>query len=229
MSCFIRGDALKTLKSQIKSKSIDLIYFDPPFGTTRQVWDEKQDWPAIFTECFRVLKDRGMLVIHCSIPFNYELIRAAPKPPSHSWYWLKESPTCPLIANQQPLRQVEEILVWKNKRNAYYRQQIGDEPRVVQNSSGSDYYMRNIHAGEHILRGKTRSHFLNMRRSLDGFSTRPKEMIQLMIDSYSQAGDTVLDLFCYKGISSTCCAGRKWIGIDKNFYPMLLDGLTRGS
>lgn len=25
---------------------ISLIYINPPFGTTRNVWDEKQDWGA---------------------------------------------------------------------------------------------------------------------------------------------------------------------------------------
>ena len=30
-------------------------------------------------------------MIHCSVPFNYTLIREAPKAPSYSWYWKKEA------------------------------------------------------------------------------------------------------------------------------------------
>jgi DNA modification methylase len=216
---FYRGDTLDTLKSQIKDKSINLIYVNPPFGTTSNFWDEKQDWPSLFKECFRCLKDDGMLVIHCSIPFNYELIRAAPKPPAYSWYWKKESPTCPLIANHQPLRIVEEILVWKKKKNTYYRQQIGEEERNSTYMTKESYYGKTVKDKATIIKGKTRSHFLDMKRKISGFSTRPDEMVDLFIKTYSKEGDTVLDMFCYKGVSSKFCAGRKWIGIDKYFYP----------
>lgn len=219
MSVFYRADTLQTLQTQIKSKSVNLIYVNPPFGTTKQVWDKKQDWSKIFKECFRILKDDGMLIIHCSIPFNYELIRSAPKPPSYTWYWKKEGPTCPLIANAQPLRLVEEILVWKNKKNTYYRQQIGDEPRESAWMTTNDYYMKNVTAKKTVILGKTRTHLLEMKRKIDGYSTRPDEMIDLFIKSYSKPGDTVLDMFCYQGLSRKFCADRRWIGIDKYFFP----------
>jgi len=219
MKVFYRGDTLKTLKSQISDKSVNLIYINPPFGTTRNDWDEKQNWEALFKEFFRVLTDDGMLVIHCSVPFNYELIRKAPKPPSYSWYWKKESPTCPLIANQQPLRQVEEILVWKNKKNTYYRQQIGEEEHTSHYMTENNYLMKNVSQKKTVIKGKTRTNLLDMKRNIKGYSTRPDEMVDLFIKSYSKIGDTVLDCFCYKGISSKFCHERKWIGIDKNFYP----------
>jgi DNA modification methylase len=222
MSVFYKGDTLETLRSHIKDKSVNLIYVNPPFGTTKNFWDEKQDWPAIFKECFRILKDNGMLIIHCSIPFNYELIRSAPKPPSYSWYWKKDAPTCPLIANQQPLRNTEEILVWKNKKNTYYRQQIGNEPRSSSWMTTNEYYMKNVTAKKTIIRGKTRTHLLEMKRDIQGFSTRPREMIDLFVQSYSKPGDTVLDMFCYKGASKESCVGRRWIGIDKYFVPPVL-------
>ena len=219
MSVFYHSDTLQTLQTQIKSKSVNLIYVNPPFGTTKNYWDEKQDWSKIFQECFRILKDDGMLVIHCSIPFNYELIRAAPKAPSYTWYWKKDGTTCPLIANQQPLRNCEEILVWKNKKNTYYRQQIGNEPRKSKYMSKTNYYMQNVENKKTIINGKTRTHLLEMKRNIDGFSTRPDEMLDLFIKSYSKAGDTVLDMFCYHGLSKKFCADRRWIGIDKYFYP----------
>ena len=65
MKVFYSGDTLNILKGQIEDKSINLIYINPPFGTTKNYWDEKQDWTKLFIEFFRVLKDDGMLVIHC--------------------------------------------------------------------------------------------------------------------------------------------------------------------
>jgi site-specific DNA-methyltransferase (adenine-specific) len=38
--------------------SIDFIYFNPPFGITRQPWDEKLDWKNIFIELFRISKNQ---------------------------------------------------------------------------------------------------------------------------------------------------------------------------
>lgn len=174
---------------------------------------------ALFDEFFRVLKDDGMLVIHCSIPFNYQLIRSAPKAPAYSWYWNKKDVTCPLLANHQPLRCTEEILVWKKKKNTYYRQQIGTELRVSKTMTSNGYVGKVAKSKKTVMIGKTRTHLLEMKRNIDGFSTRPDEMVQLMIDSYSKPGDTVLDCFCYKGLTSKFCRGRRWIGMDKNFYP----------
>lgn len=222
MKVFYKGDTLATLKTQIRDKSVNLIYVNPPFGTTRNFWDEKQDWKSLLVECFRVLKDDGMLVIHCSVPFNYELIRAAPKPPSYSWYWKKEGCTSALNANHQPLRNIEEILVWKNKKNTYYRQNIGNEERLVKQGIPGSYCSYVLNPKTVVIKGKTRTHFLDMKRNIKGFSTRPDEMIDLFIKSYSKPGDTVLDMFCYKGVSSKFCPDRKWIGIDKYFFPDIL-------
>jgi len=219
MSVFIKGDVFDVLKSQVADKSINLIYIDPPFGTTNNYWDSKLNWKLLFEECFRVLKDDGMLVIHSSIPFNYELIRTAPKVPSHSWYWLKDSHTCPLISKIQPLRQVEEILVWKNKKGVYYPQKIGDELRPSTYMTKSDYFGKDTKGSVSYNKGKYRNHFVNFKRDIQGYSTRPKELCELMINSYSKEGDTILDLFCYQGLSYKCKGNRRWIGIDKYFIP----------
>jgi site-specific DNA-methyltransferase (adenine-specific) len=223
MACFHRGDVYDVLP-RIPSKSVNLIYCDPPFGTTRQPWDESLDWCLLFSEFFRILTDDGTIVIHCSIPFNYKLIRDAPKPPNYSWYWKKENSTCPLLANKQPLRIVEEILVWKNKKTTYYRQQIGNIPRKSSHMKPNTYY-GNTTAKETVIKGKTRTSYLDFKRDFSGFSTRPAELVRLMLDSYSKAGDTVLDCFCYKGLSYLNRGNRKWIGIDKYFFPqVLVDG-----
>jgi DNA modification methylase len=86
----------------------------------------------------------------------------------------------------------------------------------------NNYYGKDVKQKSTIINGKTRTHFLDMKRNISGFSTRPDEMIDLFIKSYSKPGDTVLDMFCYKGVSSNFCSDRKWIGIDKYFFPDIL-------
>lgn len=229
---FYKGDNLTLIKRHIPSKSINLIYFNPPYGTTRQKWDEKLDWSKLFEEFFRILKDDGMLVIHASIPFNYTLIRAAPKMPTYTWYWEKENSTCPLISNHQPLRNTEEILVWKNKKTTYYPQRVGDIERYATSHKTGDlqtnYYL-NSKCNEVILerkkvKGYLRTHHISMKREIDEFSTRPRELIELMINSYTKPGDTILDPTCFKGYCGAIAKemGRNWIGMDKYFLPTKL-------
>lgn len=221
MSVFYQGDIFKQIQ-KIQSGTINLIYIDPPFGTTNNYWDEKIDWKLLFQEFFRVLKDDGTIAIHCSIPFNYELIRSAPKPPSYSWYWNKKQVTCPLISNKQPLRCMEEILIWRKNKTTYYRQQIGDELRKSTYMTNPNYYGKGSKTESTFIKGKTRTHYIEMNRVVNGFSTRPPELVKLMIDSYSKEGDTILDCFCYNGLSYTQSQGRRWIGIDKYFVPMFV-------
>ena len=211
------------MKKHIATGSVDLLYADPPFdAATRNSWDKPLDWPAFFAEAFRVLKPSGTLVLHCSIPFNYQLIRSAPRPPSYSWYWTKDGNTLPLIAKIQPLRNTEEILVWKGKKAQYFPQRVGTEKRTFTSQGTSSYYGACTPQKEQTVIGKYQTHHIFMAREIDGFSTRPKALIKLIYNSYSKPGDVVLDPFCYNGISSTCCSGRRWIGIDLLHIPKAL-------
>lgn len=221
MATFYLGDCVKQME-KFPEKSIDFIYFNPPFATTYQPWDEPLDWKKVFHEAFRLLKCNGTLAIHCSVPFNYTLIREAPRPPNYSWYWDKKATTTPLLAKKQPLRCVEEVLVWTT-RIKYNPQRVGTEKRLVKSSAKTRYVQQEtlseVAPKEFI--GKYQTHLLSMPRKIRGFATRPDEMIELFIKSYTNEGDVILDPTCYKGLSGRIARSlnRKWIGIDKNFYP----------
>ena len=228
MSCtFTKGDCQVLIK-QVPDKSVDCILMDPPFGTTRNYWDSKLNWNLLFEEFFRVLKPDGVLVIHCSVPFNYTLIREAPKPPSYSWYWTKERPTNPLIAKSQPLRNTEEILVWSNKKCRYYPQRFGTETRTFASYGGKSkaatYYGSTTPQPVQTVIGKYRTHHLSFKRNIDKFSTRPDELVELMIKSYTNEGDTILDPSCFHGMSGAIAKRlkRKWIGMDLYHLPTKL-------
>ena len=237
---FYKGDNLKIITEQIKDKSIDFIYFNPPFATTQQKWDEKLDWKKLFAQFYRILKDDGVIAIHCSVPFNYLLIREAPRPPNYSWYWKKEGTTNPLLAKTQPLRNTEEILVWTNKRTRYNPQRVGSEKRMIftlggnkPKKDGSFYYGNSQSCTAERtykeVEGKYQTHMIEMKRHRDGFSTRPIELVELMINSYTKEGDVILDPTCYLGMCGAIAKEmkRNWIGIDKNFYPAKLMGASK--
>ena len=207
---------------QTVSQSLDFIYFDPPFATTGNWWDEEMDWPAIFAECFRILKPTGTLAIHCSIPFNYTLIRAAPRAPSYSWYWKKNIKTNFLNVKKQPLRQVEEILVWKMPRARYYPQTTPVAPHSKASGGPSSYFSGSQPTRRpKLITEAQQSHLLEFPILLKSYSTRPLELIELMIKSYTQEGDLIYDPTCFHGVSGRVARslGRRWIGTDKYHFP----------
>jgi site-specific DNA-methyltransferase (adenine-specific) len=226
MTTFYKLDCVEVLKKQT-SKSVHLIYFDPPFATTGHYWDKSLDWKTVFEECFRVLRDDGTLVIHCAIPFNYELIRVAPKLPSYTWYWKKNIHTGFLSSKHQPLRCVEEILVWRNKKTTYYPQRQGEEEHIIsaKKNRSCGYFKGHVEDMPiQKVKGRLPKHLLEYNVKIDDFSTRPSALVEFFIQSYTQEGDTVMDLTCYKGMSGviTKKLGRRWIGCDLFHYPTLL-------
>jgi site-specific DNA-methyltransferase (adenine-specific) len=225
---FYKADCLDILTNQLKDKSVDLIYIDPPFNSaTRNWWDSVLDWPKLFQQIFRILKDNGTLVIHCSQPFTYELIRAAPKAPSFHYVWNKGRVSCPFIAKVQPMRCCEEILVWRNKKATYYPQRVGNEERTFKSNGGGSYYGATSEQKEQTVIGKYQRHYIEMpiiMNKKEPFGTRPEALVELIIKSFTQEGDTVLDFTCYTGISGKVSKklGRNWIGVDKYHWPLQL-------
>lgn len=221
---FYKGDCVEQMR-KLPSASVDFIYFNPPFATTYQPWDEELPWTEVFEECFRLLTRRGTLAIHCSVPFNYLLIRAAPRPPSYSWYWDKMATTTPLLAKRQPLRQMEEILVW-TRNGKYNPQRVGTEVRRVHRNGRTRYVNMDtvMPPITETVVGRYQTHLIKMPRTIRGFATRPDALIELMVKSYTDEGDTILDPTCYEGLSGVIAKRmeRRWIGIDKHFLPRLL-------
>ena len=140
MSTFYHGDIHQIIQ-MIPSRSIDMIYVNPPFGITEAEWDKPLYWEMLFPECFRVLKENGALVIHCSIPFTYDLIRI--RKPKYHYTWKKDNPTTFFLAKRQPMRINEEILVYYDKQPTYNPQMIGTEIRTNRMTTNSQYYGKN--------------------------------------------------------------------------------------
>jgi site-specific DNA-methyltransferase (adenine-specific) len=203
----------------VNDNSIDLIYFNPPFGTTEQEWDKSLQWEELFPEMDRILKPTGNIVIHSAIPFTYDLIRH--RKPKYHWVWDKGTTGSPFLAKKQPMRDTEEILVYfkTGGTGCYYPQMNGDKERVITGSKKTTYWGgRGGTQNEYVtvVKGKYPKHLLHFKRKREGLSTRPPELIEYIVTTYTKEGETVLDLTCYKGLTGTVCdkIGRKYIGVD---------------
>tara|TARA_R110002126_G_C10287996_1_gene485743 strand:- start:23 stop:721 length:699 start_codon:yes stop_codon:yes gene_type:complete len=208
------SDNLEYIKTLDKD-SIDLIYFDPPFDITEAKYDKGLDWNNLWPEMWRVLKPVGNIVIHSSQPFTYDLIGTQRKHFKYCWYWDKHNKTGHLFSKFQPMRHVEEICVFY-KKGKYIPQTIKNlNPKEISNTS-SHYYERMDNSKKYLNDKHYPSHLLDYKRRNHKYSTRPVELCEYIIKTYSNEGEIVLDLTCSDGQSGIACSNlkRNYIGVD---------------
>ena len=127
---YIEGDIHQVIKT-LDDNSIDFIYTDPPFATTKAKWDKPLNWEELFKDMWRVLKPDGIICLYASIPFTYELIKY--ERPKYHYSWKKNNSTGFLQSKRQPLRQMEEIFIYYKKTGTYNPQMIGSEYHTKRN------------------------------------------------------------------------------------------------
>lgn len=223
---YIIGDIHNEIKS-LESNSIDLIYTNPPFNTTSKKWDVPLRWVELWIEMDRVLKPNGVVLLHSSIPFTYDLIRI--RKPNYNYTWIKSNPTNFFHAKKQPLRQLEEILVYYKGNHTYNPQMIGYDDMSINrsNSYEGDLYYGNQKPNEsnHIGRYPT-TYLGTFKRILQKKSPKSihDDIMIRMIKTYSNENDTILDMTCcdkHLGDLSINLK-RKYIGIDINDTYLLI-------
>ena len=222
----IKGDIHEEIK-KLEDNSIDLIYTDPPFGITGAKWDKPLNWEKLFIDMWRVLKDNDVIILYASMPFTYELLKY--ETPKYNYTWIKNNSTGFFQAKYQPLRKTEEIFVYYKKKGKYNPIMIGDKfypkRKVKVGGVNQKYYgdkisnKNNEYIKEEGHYGKYPDNVLNypIRKDKTGI-TRTDEHLDYFIKTYSNEGDTILDMTC-------CCnycekraelLNRKYIGIDLN-------------
>lgn len=89
-----------------------MILCDPPYGFTDAEWDSIIDIDEMFKQLRRVTKNNRNIVLFSNQPFTTDLISSYKSGFKYAWYWVKNNATSPLIAKVQPMRKLEEILVF---------------------------------------------------------------------------------------------------------------------
>tara|TARA_R110000796_G_scaffold3318_7_gene13079 strand:- start:1857 stop:2582 length:726 start_codon:yes stop_codon:yes gene_type:complete len=222
---YIEGDIHEVIKT-LEDNSIDFIYTDPPFGTTKASWDKGLNWKELFVEMWRVLKPNGVICLYSSIPFTYELLKY--ETPKYHYSWKKNNKTGFFGAKYQPLRQIEEINIYYKKRGTYNPQMIGTDykpKRNVKVGGRNGYYGEKLKDKEneyiasdgdgHIGLYPTTFKEWDIRKDKTGI-TRTDEQIDYYIKTYSNENDIILDMTCHNNFVGDRCEilKRNYIGVD---------------
>ena len=212
---YIEGDIHEVIKT-LEENSIDLIYTNPPFGITRQEWDKPLDWDYLWHEIWRVVKPDGIVVLHASMPFSYHLIRT--QLPKYHYTIIKSNSTNYLNAKKQPLRNTEELFVFYKKPGCYNPQMdYSRKPEVRQAGSDTKYY------GKRKLLGKVKydayhpQTAIEMKIKVRGGKTVSDDLIDRIVKTYSNEGDTVLDMTTHNTVvgDRVEMLKRNFIGVDR--------------
>ena len=110
----LNGDCLELMKD-IPDKSIDMILTDPPYGTTACKWDSVITFEPMWEQLNRIIKPNGAIALFGSEPFSSALRMSNIKHYKYDWVWNKKAFSNQMMAKKQPLRIVENIIIFNSK------------------------------------------------------------------------------------------------------------------
>ena len=172
----------------------------------------------------RIIKPKGAIVLFGSEPFSSALRMSNIKKWRYDWIWEKNKPTNFGNANKMPLKSYEIISVFYNSLPVYNPQGLVDIPeKTVKRNKNEEpeAYGKTGLIGE-FKRNKTNFPRQNLKFGMEGKNVHPTQkpvaLMEYLIKTYTQEGETVLD-FCI-GSGTTALAAknlnRKFIGIEKD-------------
>lgn len=212
------GDCLELMKD-IPDGSVDCIITDPPYGTTNCEWDKVPDLKLFFAHGFRVLKENGALISFSQMPFSVDLINACRKYFCYEIIWQKTMAVGFLNANKMPLRAHENILIFYKKLPVYNPQKTKGDPYIVKRGSPSQVYGKQAPCVS-INNGDRHPHdvlvFKNSNYKSLHPTQKPVDLIDWLVKTYTNQGDTVLDCFMGSGSTGVACVrnNRNFIGME---------------
>lgn len=114
---------------EIKDESVNLFLLDLPYNQTACKWDKDIiDLEKMWTEIKRIMKPDGIIVMFCTARYGYKLIHSNPKWFRYDLIWKKSKKVGFLRANKAPLRQHENIYVFKEEEGTYNPQKTEGKP-----------------------------------------------------------------------------------------------------
>lgn len=217
-----QGDCLE-LMSDIPDGSIDMILCDLPYGTTQNKWDNKLPFDALWAQYERIIKTNGAIVLFSQMPFAAELVSSNPKLFRYEWIWQKSQGTGFLNANRMPLKAHENLLVFYKRLPVYHPQKIPGRPYTRPPSANTSSYGKFLPVGTVNEDGRRYPLDVIAFQTCNGSKDRPVHptqkpvpLLEYMIRTYTDEGDTVLDNCMGVGSTGVACvnAARRFIGME---------------
>lgn len=229
-----QGDCLEIMPS-LPAKSIDMILCDLPYAVTKCRWDIAIPFEDLWCEYHRLIKDNGAIVLFGREPFTSYMIMSNLKEYRQKLTWLKTRPTNMFNAKKQFMNWTEDIVIFYKKLPVFNPQMRTDgqftgaklqhpqkrDESVFGLTGEKGGYIHEPNGG--LFYPKTVLEFSNVNGHKHLHPTqKPVELLEYLIKTYTNEGETVLDNCMGSGSTGVAClnTGRNFIGIEKDveFY-----------
>ena len=236
-----KGDCLELMRD-IPDKSIDAIIADLPYGTTACKWDTIIPFEPLWGQYKRIIKDNGAIVLFAKQPFTSALVMS-----NVDWFrehliWIKHKPTNFANAKYMHLNYTEDIIVFGSGKPTFNKQmQPRKSERVKQAQKGNsknwrskpkkenevafstDYEPREWTVYDAKFKNpmnyiETPSVVSNSKEKQDHPTQKPVKLLEYLIKTYTNEGETVLDNTMGSGTTGVAC-----VNTNRNFIGMELD------
>jgi len=213
------GDCLDIMPT-LPAQSVDAIITDLPYGTTRCSWDTIIPFAPMWEAVKHVLKPKGAFITTASQPFTSALVMSNPKEFSFSWVWNKKLAGNGILAKRQPLKIHEDIVIFRGtykpemkKGKPRWKGGIKDKHGTFSNAEAEKVYNDNYYPVSILEYSGA-----GMRKGRVHPTQKPVALYEYLIKTYTNEGDTVLDMAFGSCTTGEACinTGRNFIGIEKD-------------
>ena len=222
-----QGDCLELMKN-IPDGSVDLVLTDPPYGTTACKWDSVIPFEPMWEQLNRIIKPNGAICLFGNEPFTSCLICSNINGFKYRWDWNKKIPSGMGYAKYRPMQQTEDICVFsKGGEKTKYNPQFTKREKPIK-SGGNSIQARVYNNFKCMEDGKeykktydyknpvTLIEFDKVRKGALHPTQKPVPLLEYLIRTYTNEGETVLDFTMGSGSTGVACVNtnRNFIGIE---------------
>lgn len=221
----MQGDCLERMK-EIPAGGVDMVLCDLPYGITQSKWDTVIPFDALWEQYGRVCKPNAAIVLFCAEPFTSRLIMSNLGAFKYIWIWFKHYKRGFLNAKKMPMKTTEQIAVFYRKQCTYKpKMKKGKYRNKGKSGKKSECY------GDYKLTNTTNDIYFPTDildfagvpvPELTHPNQKPTALLEYLIETYTNEGETVLDNCMGSGSTGVACVntGRDFIGIeiDEEYY-----------
>lgn len=218
-----QGDCIELMKD-ILDGSVDLVLTDPPYGTTACKWDSVIPFEPMWEQLNRIIKPNGAICLFGSEPFSSALRMSNIKNFKYDWIWDKRIPSGMSYARFQPMRQTENISVFCNGKTVYNPQMVKRDKPIKKggNKYSPSAPIQACKEGKDFKKTYEYKNPINLivfdkiRKGSLHPTQKPVPLLEYLIRTYTNEGETVLDFTMGSGSTGVACVNtnRNFIGIE---------------
>lgn len=227
------GDCIEVMNQLIsEGVKVDAVITDPPYGSTKCSWDIIVKFESMWNCINQIKKENAVVCLFGNEPFSSYLRTSNILSYRYDWYWQKERPTNVFQLKKRPGKVIETISVFYDKQPTYNPQMVKyDGPKrtnkIKDGKLGALIDHNNKKPKEYEDTGyRYPSQVVQFQRDILTSNLHPTQkpvaLMEYLVQTYTNEGDTVLDFTMGSGTTGVACknTNRNFVGIelDKEYF-----------